>query len=162
MVQDALNNKKESVVTSTSLFGSVSESHHNLLLKKLEDAMKKPPFNAGFGMYLYLSKNKVRSAFSQPDVIFKDILSHGLRDMDVYVLTEQLRPEQLKELEVEHAKVAEKFRGSYLKFFREFQRVYLRDCPSAKLLKAVNANNILEVKKLVKDSCIPPDALKTI
>lgn len=94
------------------------------LIKKLESELKKPPFNCGFGMYLYLMRNDVQGIFPQRDQILKDIEKVGMRDFDVYRLTENLTPELIKEIENEHFKVAEKFRPSYIKFINSFKKHY--------------------------------------
>jgi hypothetical protein len=65
-------------------------------------------------------------------------------------------------------KVSEKFRSTYLKFIKEFSKVLNKRSQIEelilKLLKAVNANNILQVKKLAgqQSYSIPRVAVKTL
>jgi len=65
------------------------------IVKKIEEIFKKPPFNAGFGMYLYLGMNSIRNIFPNAEEILKDILSKGLREFDVYRLTENISAETM-------------------------------------------------------------------
>ena len=121
-------------------------------VKKLEEILKKQPFNAGFGMYLYTKNAEVNGIFPQSDIILRDILSVGLRDFDVYHITEGITEDMRPEIEEIQHKVSEKVRATYHKFIKEFMKVYEKrskvEDSVLKLLKAVNANNILQVKKL--------------
>ena len=55
----------------------------------------------------------------------KDILSIGLREFDVYRLTETLSDnDMICEIENEHMKVSDKFRAQYLKFVKEFSKLF--------------------------------------
>lgn len=62
----------------------------------------------------------------------------------------------------------EKVRATYLKFIKELMKVYDKrdkvEESALKLLKAVNANNILIVKKLVgqKEFSVPRVAIRSI
>jgi hypothetical protein len=49
-----------------------------------------------------------------------------MREYDVFCLTENLYPGLLPDLELEAAKVAQKFRPSYVKFVKEFNRIALK------------------------------------
>ena len=89
-----------------------------ILAKKLEELLKKPPFNTGFGMYLYLMRNEVRDVFPNGDQIMKDILSQGLREFDVWKISENLAPDLMNEIENDMAKVADKFKGTYGNFIK--------------------------------------------
>jgi hypothetical protein len=82
-------------------------------VKKLEDLLKKPPFNTGFGLYLYLNHGESRGVHAQPDALLKDIVSNGLREFDVYRISENLNPDMAKELEAESMLVIEKYRSPY-------------------------------------------------
>ena len=37
------------------------------IIRKLEELFKKPPFNAGFGMYLYLERDSIKHLFQQAE-----------------------------------------------------------------------------------------------
>jgi hypothetical protein len=48
----------------------------------------------------------------------------GLRDYDVYRLTEDLTKEDMQELEALVNKVVSKYKNDYHKFFKEFNKVF--------------------------------------
>ena len=103
-------------------------------------------------MYLYTKNAEVNGIFPQSDIILRDILSTGLRDFDVYHITEGITEDMRPEIEEIQHKVSEKVRATYHKFIKEFMKIYDKrskvEDSVLKLLKAVNANNILQVKKL--------------
>ena len=103
-------------------------------------------------MYLYTKNAEVNGIFPQSDIILRDILSVGLRDFDVYHITEGITEDMRPEIEEIQHKVSEKVRATYHKFIKEFMKIYEKrskvEDSVLKLLKAVNANNILQVKKL--------------
>jgi hypothetical protein len=93
------------------LFAPVLRDHQ--CVKKIEELLKKPPFNAGFGMYLYTKNAEVHGTFPHADIILRDIMSAGLRDYDVYHISEGLTPELRHEVEELYHLVSEKFRATY-------------------------------------------------
>lgn len=120
-------------------------------------------------MYLYLARNEVRHLFPSAEQTLRDILSTGLREFDVYRITEDLTPATMREIEKEHHKVSEKFRAQYLKFIKEFLKLASRkdsnvETSILKLLKAVNSKNIQGVRKFVgqRDSALPRVAVRTL
>mmetsp|Transcript_1954 Transcript_1954/g.3394 ORF Transcript_1954/g.3394 Transcript_1954/m.3394 type:complete len:346 (+) Transcript_1954:397-1434(+) len=114
----------ESLPTTTkSLFGLSNENQaassvnqHHFLIKLLEENLCREPYNSGFGMYIYLMRNKVRSFFPNTEQLLKEVLSSGLRDYDVFRITESVDAQYMKEIEQEYKKVASKQRGIYQKF----------------------------------------------
>ena len=60
-----------------------------VLIKKLEEVLRKAPFNAGFALYLYQMKNAVRGVYPHADSILKDITGN-LKDYDVFHLSVNL------------------------------------------------------------------------
>jgi len=84
----------------------------------------------------------------------------------VFRLTEDLSLEDIKEIENESIKVAEKHRSAYFKFIKDFVKHYgkRKNIEDTKLLKAVFANNLDQVKKFVgqKEYSIPRVAVKTL
>ena len=123
------------------------------MVKKLEEVLRKAPFNSGFGLYLYQMKNAVRNVHPNADTILKDITGN-LIDFDVYHLTENLTNQLLTEMEEETAKMAEKFRSTYSKFIKDFRKHFdnrhVMRLNVVKLLEAANTNNILHVKRWVR------------
>lgn len=130
--------------------------------------MKKPPYNVGFGMFLYLKNSDLYGIYPHADLLLRDIMSHGLRDFDVYHVSEGLDQAMVSEIEAMHHLVSEKYRNTYFKFIKEFIKHFEKkqsvEESILKLLKSVNANNILQVKKLAgqREYAIPRVAVKTL
>ena len=68
------------------------------LRDKLEEILKKPPFSSAFGIFVYLQREDARDFYFNADKIFNDILKTGLRDFDVYKITENVSLEEMMEI----------------------------------------------------------------
>ena len=121
-------------------------------MKKFEESMCKTPFNSSFGIYLYLEKND-HSVFMEPFELLRSILSNGIRDYDIFRLFEYTSDEIMKEMENAHIQIDDKHRAIYLKFIKEVHHKFTKkqnvEKDIEKFLKAVNANNLAQVKKCV-------------
>jgi hypothetical protein len=75
------------------------------LRDKLEEILKKPPFNSGFGIYVYLVREDARDFYFNAEKIFNDILKIGLRDYDVYKITENVSEQEMMGINNELGKI---------------------------------------------------------
>jgi len=93
------------------------------LKDKLEELLKKPPFNCGFGMYLFLRRDDVRDVYPNGDKTMNDILKN-LRAFDVYRLTEHLSQYHMNRIQEEVKKVVTKLKPSHESFINKFKSHY--------------------------------------
>ena len=105
------------------MFGSIER---DITLKdKLEELLKKPPFNCGFGTYLFLKRDDIRDVYPNADKTMNDILRNGLRAFDVYRLTEHLSQHHMNKLQEELMKVVTKLKPSHESFINKFKSHYV-------------------------------------
>lgn len=89
--------------------------------KSVETHLKKSPYNAGLGCYLYQVQERAHTHFPHRDQVLKDIVYNTLRDFDVYRLAEGATMQDLEELENLSEKVAASMRDAYHKFIVAFR-----------------------------------------
>lgn len=119
------------------------------------EILKRAPYNVGFGMSLYLQRKEIHPVFEDTEQILRDCVKHGIGEYEVYRISEGLTRELWEEIEDDYQQVQERWRPSYKTFIREFQKVYEKKGDYShkiiKLLKAVNADNIDQVKKMLNE-----------